>query len=168
VKGLEQNTNLIKAEDSWRSDYWFSDQGIYRIAFRTNLFVFLIPIATFVVLRYLVLLGPQTSWIVFPFFGIMVVGWFVLPYYILMSSTNKKRKSIGPNSSVDDMATRMGCTKISWEDVKGVNLVRRRTIRIFVGVRAYKAQVKREDYDALKDFLKIKLGDRLRIREGNF
>ena len=166
---------MIRAKGAL-SDYWFTDDAIYRVAFKlkTSLLflVFFIPVLTIVVLRFLISfvpanLPPSGQVIVIPFLAILFLGWLVIPRYLLARSASASRRAIGVPSK-EALKSLEGSTEIRWEQVKSLSITRRKAVRIVTGLRTFKATMEPRDYGILKPLLQEKLGDRLKVREGAF
>jgi hypothetical protein len=152
----------LKAEESYRYDYWFAPEAIYRIPIISYFFVFVPFIAAYLLLGVTAYFLPSAIWIVLFFAA------FALAYLVLMRMASDKRRAIGSPPSKEILDAQKKVKKIPWEEIKAISLTRRRKVIISVGIHAYRGSIKPQDYESLKVFLSSKLGDKLQIRERMF
>jgi hypothetical protein len=153
----------LKAEESYRYDYWFTAVGIYRITILPWRYGIITAIGVYLVLAiadgYLGI--PPLIYLILLFAGVIGV-----PSVLMRRSASNARTSLGPNPSGDVLEKQKGSRKITWDEIKSISLTRKHNLRILVGVHAYRGTFKSEDYEPLKSFLASKIGERLQIREG--
>ena len=90
---------------------------------------------------------------------------FVVAYLWLKWVAINRRGTI-LSSLPQVLADQRKSTKIRWDDIKSISLIRRRNARISVGLHVYRATIRESDYESLNGLLLTKIGDRLAVREG--
>ncbi len=151
---------VLRAEESYRYDYWFAPDAVYRVKVIPYAFVLLSFVGAYIGLGALAQVLPSNLW----FVGLLAV--FVMLHFMFKRIANNKRKATGVSPSKEILENQKVARKIPWEEIKGINLTRKRNVRISVGNHMYKARINKHDYEPLKAFLLAKIGDRLNAREG--
>jgi len=158
---LSQPTTL-KAEESYRYDYWFTPSAIYRVTIISYAFVFVDFVGAYVLVSVANQFLPFALWV------ISFVAAFAFAYLALKRMASNKRRALGSPPPKEILENQKKAKKILWEEIKAISLTRKRNIRILVGIHAYRGSIKPQDYETLKAFLSSKIGVRLQIREGTF
>lgn len=99
---------------------------------------------------------------------IFVFAPYILAYFLLKRSAKNMRIRHGSPPSREVLQNQKISSRIAWEEIKTVSLIRRKSLRISVGIHVYRATIKKQDYEPLKTFLLSKIGERLSAREGTF
>jgi hypothetical protein len=156
--------SVTKAEESYRYDYWFTPEGIYRvpiISYGTALAPFIIAYLLVGLFGQLIPTTLAALWL-----GLFILA-FAAAYFGLVMMATRKRKKICPSPSKEFFEAQK-TRKISWEEIKSVSITRKRNVAVSVGIHRYRSNVKPADYDLLKGMLSSEIGARLQIREGTF
>jgi hypothetical protein len=159
--GLSEQATL-KAEESYRYDYWFTPEAIYRIPIISHALTFVPFIGAYLLLGAAALFLPLSVWIVLFFAA------FALAYLALRRMASDKRRAISALPSREILDHQKKVDKIPWEEIKTITLTKKSNVRISVGIHTYRGSIKPRDYESSKAFLSSKMGDRLQIREGMF
>jgi len=152
----------LKAEESYRYDYWFTPEAIYRVPIISYAFVLVPFIVAYLLVGLAAQFLPGTLWFV------LFVAAFGLAYLVLKQMARSKRKAMGSSPSKETLDHHKRAKKIPWEEIKAIYLTRKRNIRISVGIHTYRGSIKPQDYESLKAWMSSKIGEKLQIREGTF
>jgi hypothetical protein len=131
-------------------------EGIYRVRIITNRLAFLSFLGLYAAAGLAAFILPPVIWFIFA--AAIVYGF---AFFGLRWLGERRRRAIGVPPSPEILENQKQTTKIVWDDVKSVSLLKRRNLRMYAGVRAYRASFRSEDYEELKSFLASKIGDRL-------
>ena len=94
------------------------------------------------------------------------LGEWVLEQFVFRRLATRKRKAMGSPPARETLENPRIARRFAWDQVGSVALMRKRTVRIGVGVHVFRARVKREDYEPLREFLYSRIGVKLSVREG--
>ncbi len=160
VHKLSQAT-VLKAEENYYYDYWFTPDAVYRVRIIPYGLVLLANLGA---AAAVVLLARVLPPILLP----VPFAIFALPYFGLKRMAKKKRRLRGSFQAGRIPENHEMSRKIRWEEIKSVSLIRRRYLRISAGIHTYRGTIKNQDYEPLKNFLLSKIGDGLKVREETF
>ena len=144
-------------------DYWFTPSGIFKIEVVSKRRISIVFLGCYLTGYAAYTLAQPDILTVAPLLILWIMG---MPFVLLVLLGRRKRKrlgSIGPQTTLENERS---TKKIPWEQVNGVTLIRKRSIRISSGIHVYRATVASQDYDALRVLIESKIGEKLGVREG--
>jgi ribosomal protein L13E len=169
---LTQKETPVRADAGTRYDFWFADDGLYRVEILRRAAVELPFVLPVVVLFVLAGLQPPTfSDSVALVYAALIFGSVGAAILVPTLVANRRRRRLGMTFAQAKAGEKT--TKIPWDDVKRISLMKRTTVRLELRKgrlsEIVRATIDQNDANRLKGIIvQSKVGRRFDFRDGIF
>ena len=165
---MSQEQGPVGVVAGMRYDFWFADEGLYRVEFLRRSALELssgLPFLALLVLDGLVPSSDDPSGLVRVVLLLFAVASTALVPFLL---AHWKRRLF--RMSFAEVKVAEETKKIPWDEVKSITLTRQTSLRFEMGkgiiTQAFRAKIRQDDAERLRGLLQSRVGERFKVREG--
>lgn len=168
---MTQKEPPVRAEAGARYDFWFADDGLYRVEILRRRVVELPFVLPIVVLVLVGMHAPARGDSVALVYAALLVGSIAAAFLVPTFVAKRRRRRLGMTFAQARGSEKT--KKISWDDVKKVSVTKRTTVRLELRKgrlsEIVRATISRNDANQLKGIIvQSKVGRRFDFRDGIF
>ena len=163
----------VRANAGIRYDFWFAEDGLYRVEILRRAAVELPFVLPIVVLLVLAGLHPHASSdsVALVYYAALFFGSVVAAFLVPTLVANRRRRRLGMTFA--QVRASEKTRKILWDDVKGISITKRTTVRLELRKgrlsEIVRATIDQNDANRLKGIIvQSKVGRKFDFRDGIF